>query len=351
MRTLFSSITKEPGLPAGSLVHVGEKCPTAVRITLIDYDEAHYEEKVIESVSEAFPFKDTPSVTWINVDGICDAKVVGELGSHFGIHPLVLEDIMHASQRPKAEDFGTYAYVVLRMLNMNSQVEEEQLSLIVGERFVITFQEEAGDSFDPIREQIRSGKGRIRKMGADYLAYSLIDVIVDYYFEVLEAIGEKIEDVEDDLLARPTRETLKAIHDLKREMIFLRKMVWPLREVISRLERGESPLFKQTTLIYLRDVYDHTIQVIDTIEGYRDTLSGMLDIYLSSISNRLNEVMKVLTIIATIFIPLTFIAGVYGMNFKFMPELEWRYGYFVVLGFMFAVAFAMLAVFKKRKWL
>jgi magnesium transporter len=231
------------------------------------------------------------------------------------------------------------------------EVRSEQVSLILGPNFVISFEEDEGDVFDAVRERIRAGKGRIRKLGPDYLAYSLLDAVVDNYFIVLEKLGEDVEDVEEELIRSPDRETVHEIHALKREMIYLRKSVWPLREVISGLERTESELIKDSTGIFLRDVYDHTIQVIDTVETYRDMLSGMLDIYLSSLSNRMNEVMKVLTIIATIFIPLTFIAGVYGMNFKFMPELEWRWGYFVVLGVMAVIGVLMVILFKRRRWL
>jgi magnesium transporter len=231
------------------------------------------------------------------------------------------------------------------------EVQSEQVSLILGPNFVISFQEAGGDVFDPVRERIRTGKGRVRKMGPDYLAYSLIDAVVDNYFIILENLGERVEALEEKLISDPKRETLHALHVLKREMIYLRKSVWPLREVISGLERAESGLIKEPTGIFFRDVYDHTIQVIDTVETYRDMLSGMLDIYLSSISNRMNEVMKVLTIIATIFIPLTFIAGVYGMNFKFMPELEWRWGYFLIVGIMLAIGLVMVIYFRRKRWM
>jgi len=229
----------------------------------------------------------------------------------------------------------------------------EQVSLILGPNFVISFQEEGkeGDLFEVVRERLRSSKGKLRKMGADYLLYALLDAIVDGYFVILERLGERIEVLEEELLANPSQLTLQNIHTMKREMIFLRKSVWPLREVISGLQRGESPLITETTGPYLRDVYDHTIQVIDAVESFRDMLAGMLDIYLSSISNRLNEVMKLLTIIATIFIPLTFIVGVYGMNFKLMPELEWRWGYPAVWLVMVVVAGLMLAFFRRKRWL
>jgi len=277
-----------------------------------------------------------------------------KLGDCFSLHPLVLEDILNTDQRPKIEDHGEYIYIVLKMLHKVNRAEfaAEQISIILGKNFVISFQEGIkGDAFDLIRERIRSGKGRIRGFGTDYLVYSLIDAIVDNYFVILEEIGERIENIEDELVKNPQAQTLHRIHGFKREMIYLRKAVWPLREVISALERKESPLVKDTTSIYLRDVYDHTIQVIDTIESYREMLSGMLDIYLSSISNRMNEIMKFLTVIGTIFIPLTFIVGIYGMNFEFIPELKWRYGYFIVISGMSAIAVLMLFYFKKKKWL
>ena len=279
---------------------------------------------------------------------------VEKIGNYLKTHPLVLEDIMHTGQRPKMEDFGDYLFVVLKMLQYDEAANEtrtEQVSLILGNNYVVSFQEDEGDVFDLIRDRLRTDRGRIRKMGADYLLYSLLDAIVDNYFTVLEKIGEKIEDIEDDLVKNPTPEVLQTIHQMKRELLYLRKSVWPLREVISRLERWESPLIDRTIDIYLRDVYDHTIQVIDALETFRDMLSGMLDIYLSSVSNRMNEVMKVLTIIATIFIPLTLIVGIYGMNFKYMPELETPWGYPMVYVIMLGVSLVMLMYFRRKRWI
>jgi magnesium transporter len=343
----------ETGLSPGTLVHVGERKVEKVRITVIDYDAENFYEKVVDSVEECYRFRDTSSVTWINVDGIHDPDVIGKLGGHFGLHPLVLEDIMNTTQRPKMEDLGEAIYLVLKMVETSPDgcLSTEQMSLIFGPNYVLSFQELPGDIFDPVRERIRRGQGRIRKMGPDYLAYSLLDAIVDDYFVMMEGLGERVEALEDELIANPDRRTLRDIHDLKGKMLFLRKSIWPLRDAVGRLERAETPLIKETTDIYLRDVYDHLIQVIDNVETFREMLSGILDIYLSSVSNRMNEVMKVLTIIGTIFIPLTFIAGVYGMNFKFMPELEWRGGYFVVLGVMLAVGVSLLFWFKRKKWL
>src|SRR4030042_1283164 len=346
--------SKKAGLPPGTLVHIGEKKAEVSKINMMDYDEAHLQEKEIKTIEECFIFKDKPTVTWINVDSLHQVEILEKLGECFGLHPLVLEDILNTDQRPKMEDYGEYIYVVLKMLeyhDKSNEIESEQISLILGPNFVFSFQEREGDTFNPIRERIRNNKGRIRKMGADYLAYTLLDSIVDNYFFILEKQGEKIEFLEEKLVTHPTSEILQVIHHLKREMILLRKAVWPLREVVSGLEREESSLIQKSTKVYLRDIYDHTIQTIDTIETYRDMVSSMVDIYLSSVSNRLNAVMKVLTIIATIFMPLTFIAGIYGMNFKYMPELEWRLGYPVILLTMVSIGVLMLVSFRKKKWL
>ena len=346
--------SKKAGLPPGTMVYVGNKNEEAPRITIIDYDEAEYQEEEVPSPEDCFIFKDKPTVTWINIDGLRKIDVIEKIGKNFGFHPLVLEDIVNTFQRPKMEDFGDYIFLVLKMLvydDHRKKIAVEQVSLILGEGYVISFQEKIGDIFDPIRKRLREGKGRIRKSGADYLVYALIDALVDSYFTILENLGDRIEDLEEDLLSHPDPESLQTVHKLKKELLLLKKSVWPMREVISGLERGDSQLISDSTGIYFRDVYDHTIQVIDTVETYRDVASGMVDTYLSSLSNRMNEVMKVLTIIATIFIPLTFIAGVYGMNFQYMPELKWHWGYPAVLGMMFLVFLGMLAYFRRKKWL
>jgi len=353
-RFVMKRTHQKVGLPPGTLVHTGDQKVEKARINIIDYDEARIEEKEVETVEECFPFRDSPSVTWINIDGVHDLELVGKIGEYFNIHPLTLEDIVNTGQRPKLEDFENHIFIVLKMLYcepVKDEVEAEQVSLIVGSNFVISFQERVGDVFNPVRERIRKGKGRIRRAGADYLAYALIDSIVDNYFVILEQLGEGIEDVEQELATNPTQDTLQNIRVFKKEMLFLRKSVWPLREVVNSLERGELALFHESTGIYLRDVYDHTIQIIDTVESYRDMLSGMLDVYLSSISNKMNEVMKVLTIFASIFIPLTFFAGIYGMNFTFMPELGWPWGYFAALGFMALVGISLVIYFRRKKWL
>jgi len=346
--------SSDVGLPPGTLRYTGEKSDGPVKITILDYDEAGLTEKTVQRVEDCFPFKEKPTVTWVNIDGLHEVDAIEHIGRHFDVHPLTLEDIVNTGQRPKLEDFDGYLFVIFKMFYHDSDADHlktEQVSLLLGPTWVISFQEEEGDVFEPIRQRIRNAKGRIRRMGADYLAYALVDAVVDNYFLVLEKIGERVEDIEEELIADPSPETLHVIHRLKRELIYLRKSVWPLREVIGGLERAETMLIDQKTGIYLRDVYDHTIQVIDTIETFRDMVSGMLDIYLSSVSNRMNEVMKVLTVIATIFIPLTFIAGIYGMNFAHMPELDWWWSYPLVWLVMAVIAVAMLIYFHRKEWL
>jgi len=347
--------SKEAGLPPGTLVHVGEEKIQKATITLIDYDEVHFQDREIKTLDESLSFKNQPTVTWVNVEGIHQAGILEKLGECFGLHPLAVEDILNMDERPKMEDFGDYILVVLRIPyhynSRSNEIETEQISLVLGPNFVVSFQERARDVFHPIREQIKNGKGRIRKSGADYLAYALVDSIVDTYLKVLELIGESMESLEEEVVTNPVPQTLQIIHDLKREMILLRKSVRPFREIVGRLERGESPLIKEPTTIFLSDVHDHTIEVIDTVETFRDMLSSMLDIYLSSVSNKTNEVMKVLTIIATIFIPLALIPGIYGMNFKHMPELRWRWGYPMVWLVMIGIGVAMLMYFRKKRWL
>lgn len=350
----YTRRTKKAGLPPGTLVYVGDRKTEQVKIMVIDYDESTFEEKDVRKVGECEPYKHTPTVTWINIAGIHDVNTIEKIGENYGIHPLLLEDIMHTGQRPKIEDFEEYIFIVVRMISFEKEqqrIDTEQVSLVLGPNYVISFQEREGDVFEPVRERIRNAKGRIRKMGADYLAYALLDSIVDSYFVILEKIGDEIEGLEESLISQPDAGTLQTIHYLKREMIGLRRSVWPLREVLSTMSRRDSRLIGESTEVFLKDVYDHTIQVIDTIENYRDMISGMLDIYLSSISNRMNEVMKFLTIFASIFIPLTFVAGVYGMNFSNMPELDWRWGYFATLAVMAGIGISLLLYFKKKRWL
>lgn len=342
------------GLPPGTLVHIGEKSSREIRIRVLDYAPGQCTEKEIAGLDECFYFADTSGVSWIDVEGLHEVELIQRLGDCQGFNPLMLEDIVNTDQRPKLEDFGDYLYIVVKMLSeqADGEIAVEQVSLVVGANFLISFQEGLeGDSFEPVRNRLRGGKGKIRAMGPDYLAYALIDAIVDGYFGVLERVGERIEELEEEVVAAPSSDTVRRIHHLKREMIVLRKALWPLREVIGALERRESPLISEPVTIYLRDVYDHTIQAIDAVEAYRDILGGLLDVYLSSISNRLNEIMKFLTIIGTIFLPLTFIAGLYGMNFPNMPELHWKWGYPACLLIMLALSVGMLLYFRRKKWL
>jgi len=354
MLRFMKKISKKVGLPPGALVHVGDKKTEYVRIRVIDYDEENLEERELEKVEDSFSYKERPSITWINIDGLHEVDIIQKIGTHFGLHPLVLEDILNTGQRPKMDDYENYIFVISKMLFFDEEINQtriQQFSLVLGPNYVISFQEKFGDVFNPIRERLRKAKGRIRKMGADYLMYALIDSIVDNYFIVLEKIAERTEELEEGVINNPSPEILQTIHNLKRELIILRKSVWPQREVVSGLERGESNLIQEKTIVFLKDLHDHTFQVIDTTEALRDIVSGMLDVYLSSISNRMNEIMKLLTIIATIFIPLTFIAGIYGMNFKHMPELDWHWGYFIILGVMLTIFVFMLVWFRRKRFL
>ena len=343
---------EKSGLPPGTLTDIGSPEKEEVIITLIEYNETEYSEKRIVSFQEILDCRNTNTVKWINVDGIHDISIVEKIGTAFNIHPLTLEDIVNTDQRPKFEDYNFYDVAMMKMLYYDTELHSEQLSILLLDNLVISFQEiHGGDAFDPIRERIKQARGRIRKCGADYLAYALIDSIVDSYFTILEKIGDKLEALDEEVMTEPTPQSLRRLHAMKLEMIFLRKSVWPLRELINNIQRSESQLFKESTSIYLRDVHDHTIRVIETVESYRDLISGMMDIYLSSISNKMNEVMKVLTIISTIFIPVTFIAGVYGMNFDFMPELHSRWGYIGTWILMLSIMISLAFYFKRKKWL
>lgn len=341
------------GLPPGELVHIGTVSETPVKISVFDYSEDSFDERPAQSADECLPLRDSQTVSWIDVDGVHDIDIIERIGEIFGLHPLTIEDIVNTHQRPKLEEFEDYFYIVLKMPRYDASTGEfvdEQVSFVLRHGCLLSFQEKPGDVFDGIRERIRNGRGRIRKAGADYLMYALVDAVVDGYFLLLESIGEQVEAIEEELAREPSQEVMRTIHTLKRETILVRRAIWPLREVISALSKNDSPLIEPATMLYLRDVYDHTIQVIDTIESLRDMLSGLLDLYLSSVSNRMNEVMKVLTVIATVFIPLTFVAGVYGMNFQHMPELAWRWGYAAVWGVMLTILTLMVAFFKRKRW-
>ncbi|MBA3956955.1 MAG: magnesium/cobalt transporter CorA [Parachlamydiaceae bacterium] len=346
--------SKKAGLPPGALVHVGNIVNPKIHISMIDYDPAHLVERDDITAEECVQFLHTPSVTWINVRGIHDSSVLKTIGKHFDLHGLLLEDVMNATQRSKLDDYKSHIFIVMRMLTFREELdilEDEQISVILGPNYVISFLENTKDIFEPIRNRIRSGSTRIRSMGADYLCYAIIDSIVDNYFVVLEAVDKKLDDLEDTLMHAPKPTVMNKIQRAKREIILLRKSVWPMREVVNSFRRLETPLISSATQLYMHDVYDHTIQAIDTIESFRDIASGMLDVYLSNMSQRMNEIMKVLTIVSTIFVPLTFIASIYGMNFDHMPELRWQWGYYFTLGIMGTAALGMLIFFRRKHWI
>jgi magnesium transporter len=354
LQHVFKRLSTKAGSAPGTLMHIGEKRVDNIRISVVNYDQDSIDERLTENLSKALSRCEDQRTTWLNIDGLHDTEIISRLGDHFQIHPLTLEDILNTAQRAKKEDFDSYLFVVLKMLRYvpeSGEILHEQISLIITKRILISFQESQGDVFDPVRQRLRINRGRIRKNGCDYLAYALVDAIVDHYYTILEHVGTQIDRIEEEILDAPGPDVMERLHDLKRHIIYLRKQIWPLREVINSMAREENPLIKRNTTLFFRDVHDHTVQVIDTIESYRDLMAGLLDLYLTIISNRMNEVMKVLTIIATIFIPITFIAGVYGMNFKYMPELEWTWGYGLIWFIMVAMAVVMLIFFKRKKWL
>lgn len=354
VKRLISAKPKQIGLDPGTLIYTGERGKEPITFKVFEFDQNDFSEKDFQKVEDIFFCKESKKKCWINIDGVHNIEIMEKIQNQFNIHPLTMEDIIHTSQRPKLEEYDEYLFIVLRMFfydNTLRELKNEQVSIILSENYIITFLEDPGDVFDPVRERIRKPATKIRKNECDFLAYSLIDSIVDSYFHILEKIGEEIEELEDRLVVDTQKDDIQLVHRMRRNMILLRKSVWPLREVISVMQRNENSFIKTSTQIYLRDVYDHLIQIIDTIESYRDMIVGMLDVYLSSTSNKLNEVMKVLTIISTLFIPLTFLAGVYGMNFKNFPELEkyWMYpwGFWIIT---FVVVIIMIIYFKKKKW-
>ena len=353
MLRLFRKRSDKAGLPPGTMVHMGEQRIETPRITMIDYDENHVLERQVEAPEDCLPFRDAATVTWINVHGLHQPEIIHQLGSYFGLHPLVMEDIVTTDQRPKMEDHDDYIFVVLKTLyhdQKDDEMKAHQVALVVGSNFVMSFQEAEGHVFDAVLNRIKNGVTRVRAAGADYLAYSLMDVVVDNYFALLERLAQRLDVLEDRSVMEPDPETAQAIHSFRRDLVFLRRSVLPLREAVSRLERSESKLIQQPTAVYFRDVYDHIVQVIDGLDALRDMVSPLLEVYVSSVSNKMNEVMKLLTVIGTIFLPLTFLAGVYGMNFRYFPELNWRWGYFFFWGLNLGVVVVMLAYFRKKRW-
>ena len=340
------------GSPPGTLFYNGEARNEPVKITLIEFNETEFFEDEYYNLEDCISHVKPNMVKWINVAGIHNTDIVEGIGKIYDIHPLSLEDIVHIDQRPKFEDYEHYVIAMMKMITYSKQVDSEQLAIILLDNTVISFQEpQGGDAFDIIRNRLRTAKGRVRKLGADYLAYALMDAVVDCYFTCIEKIGDKVEEIEEDIINNSDKKSLLELYHLKREMIYLRKQVWPLRDMINNMVRSETHLMNPSTDIYLRDLSDHVTRIIDTVETYRDLLSGIMDIYLSTNANKMNEVMKVLTIMSSIFIPVTFIAGVYGMNFENMPELKTQYGYYFIWGVMISIITGLLIYFKRRKWM
>lgn len=343
------------GLPPGSLVFTGTQKMETVEITLIQYSTESFSEKKFQDPDDLLSAISTfEGVSWVNVDGLHDADLVEKLNTHLDIHRLSMEDILSVGQRTKLEEYANYVHVVLRMFDADTKdetIDGEQLSFLLKGNVLLSFQERKGDVFDIIRTRIREDKGIIRKKNADYLLYALLDTVVDHYFMTLENFSEKIEELEFELLENPNKDTLNAIYQLRRESLSLRRCVYPLREMINRFEKLEEPLINKETKLYIRDLYDHTIQIIETVEVFREMIIGLLELYMNSVSNKLNEIMKVLTIMSSIFIPLTFVVGVYGMNFDNMPILHYKYGYYAVWLIMALLVVFMVIYFKRKKWL
>jgi magnesium transporter len=355
MKESLSSVSEKIGFPPGSLIHVGDVLESETRMSVIDYSKENIENLQIHSIDDILKYKDSDTVTWVIIEGLTNVTIVEQIGAIFGIHQLVLEDILNTHQRPKFEEYDDYLYIVLKSLlpeNEMFTVIYEQVSLLVLKNFVFAFKEKTDDLFIPVQQRLITSKGRFRSLGADYLTYAILDTIVDQNFILIDSLDESITSIEDSLLASdPTRETLHTIQMLKREIISIRRNVSPIRELMAGILRSESELINEKTHIYLRDVSDHAIRVIESVESYREILTGLLDIYISSVSNKMNEVMKVLTVFASIFIPLTFLVGIYGMNFEYMPELKWKWAYPLLWGVFILVPVGLIIYFKKKKWL
>ncbi|MCG9127402.1 magnesium/cobalt transporter CorA [Candidatus Poribacteria bacterium] len=355
---LISSLKKytnrKVGLPPGTLVYVGEERTDPVQISVFNYNETLFDENIVQTVEACLPYRNDDTVLWIHAEGIHDAEIIEEIGVHFGVNSLVLEDLMTSTQLPKIEVHDKYVFIILKSIGYPTtslDISKEQISLIIGENFLISLQEEPGDLFASVKDRLRNKMGRIRQMGVDYLLCALIDIIVDNYFIIIDQLNDRIEAVEEQAITNPTPEVLTEINSLRREFLFLRRPILPLRDVLEETVKGEIQFITQDTHLYFQDVYDHLEQVIHTIETLRIAVSELFNTYTSAISHRMNEVMKVLTVVATFFIPLTFITGIYGMNFKFMPELDSLWGYPVVLLAMLTISIGMFIYFKLKKWL
>ncbi len=347
----FTKRYHPPGTAPGTLTIDESESAHPIRLQLVEYDADTLNEREGLSLSECKASLESATITWIHAHGYASPDLLSELGETFGLHPLALEDVLNTGQRPKLENYDRQMFVVMSLPAWRGEeLAIRQVSLFFGSNYIISFYNGDQDPFEPVRKRLRVSGSRLRGRGADYLFYTLLDIIIDQGFPVLEDLGEWIENLEDELLGKPSRETLAQIHQLKRDLLLLRRMLWPQREVINQLLRGDQPLIQEATRPYLRDCYDHMVQIMDLFETYRDMTAGMMDVYLSSVSNRLNEVMRVLTVIATIFIPPTFLVGVYGMNFTDMPELHWRYGYLMTWLIIVAMIGGMLLYFKRKKW-
>jgi magnesium transporter len=345
--------SRKIGLPPGSIVYLGEQKVEKVKITLTEYDENEYETYEIKSADEIEPFTDTPRVTWVNVCGLHETDFLKEIGERFKIHPLVLEDILNTDTRPKIEITDDYLFTVMKLFIYNAEqeiFEPEQVSFILGRNFIFSFVEKGDEIFNPVRDRIAGQLGKIRKRASDYLLYALMDIVVDYYFLVLEKIEERIESLDDEAINEPEKTLAEKIYNLKNLLLLLRRSVTPMREIVNQLIKDEGDLLEESIEPYLRDLYDHVIHISETLEVQREITTGLMETYLSMMSNKMNEVMKVLTVIATIFIPLTFIVGIYGMNFKYMPELDVPWAYYAVWGVMTSVVIGMVIYFRRKKW-
>ena len=345
----------QPGAPPGTLVYNREKRTSEVSIRVMDYGPGACHIRRPKHIEETFPLRDSDTVSWIDIEGLHDTAMLARFGEHFGLHPLVLEDILNTHQRPRVEEYEDYFFLVARMLIAGKDGEpyhSEQVSFVLGKHFVATFQDLPGDVFDPVRQRVETGRGKSRRAGPDYLLYSLLDALVDNYFILLQSLADRIEAVEGKITAQqPKTQDLDDVHRLRRELVYVRRNVWPLRDAVSELNRSDSSLISDETHVYMRDLHDHLVQVIDSVENFRDVLASLQDLHLSSLSNRTNDVIRVLTIISTIFVPLTFLAGVYGMNFRYFPELTWHYGY-VAFWVISAVVVAILVAYMRRRgWL
>ena len=337
----------------GHVIYTGNKAQKAVSIDVFDYNDDYLDEETLARLEEYHKDTDEKTVTWININGLSDTVALTQIAERYKLHPLVMEDVANTSQRPKLDEYGDHLFIVFKMLYYDdqNQLNVEHISLILGKTYLICLQEYDGDVFDGVRERIRHAKGRVRSNGADYLTYAIMDAVIDHYFIIIEQLSNKIEDLEDKIYTDNSKNYSQEIQNLKKEVIQVRRSIFPLREVVNKLEKVDNHLILKKTQIFVRDLYDHTIQVIETVEVYRDTIAGLMDMNSTNIANRMNEVMKVLTIIATIFIPMTFLAGIYGMNFEYIPELHAANGYYYFWGAMIVIFIASLIYFKRKKWL